>query len=115
MKNYPSFSLMNYIQPFELKCRLSEARMSMILCTMTGYELSIVPCFETAHVSPCRSTTFSMSNSEKKKTHYLWEQSYGSFIHEAMEENMIYGRKKPETSHIVTSPIIKEIVHEDSR
>ena len=31
-------------------------------------------------------------NSEKKRTHSLWEQSYGSFTHEAMERQMIDGR-----------------------
>ena len=46
MKRYPRLSWMNYIQPIELKCRVSENRMSMILCTMTGYEISIVPFFE---------------------------------------------------------------------
>lgn len=64
----------------------------MILCTVVGYEFSIVPFFKTIHVSPCRPTTLSMSNSEEKRTHSLWEHSNGSFIHEAMEENMIDGR-----------------------
>ena len=36
--------------------------------------------------------------------------SYANFIQRMKKK---YGRKKPETSHIVTSPIIKVIVHED--
>ena len=47
MKNHPSFSWMNYIQPLELKCGVSENGMSMILCTMAGYDFSIMPFFET--------------------------------------------------------------------
>ena len=43
MKRYPIFSLMDYIQPFQLKCRVLENGMSMILSTMTGYEINIVP------------------------------------------------------------------------
>ena len=91
MKNYPSLSLLNYIRPFELKCGIPEDGMSMILFTMVGYEIRIVPCFETAHVSPCISTMLLMSSSENKRNHFLWEKSNGSFIHEAMEEKMIYG------------------------
>ena len=37
--------------------------------------------------------------------------TYAYFI---LKLNKTYGIKKPETSHIVTSPIIKVIVHEDS-
>ena len=64
----------------------------MILCTMGGYDFSIVSCLEKTKTPLWRLTTLSMSNSEKKRTHSLWEQSNGSFIHEAMEENMIDGR-----------------------
>ena len=92
MKSYPSSSMLSCIQPFELKCRVSEDGMSMILCTMVGYEFNIVPFFEAKHVSPYRSTTLYISSNEEKRTHSLWEHSNGSFIHEAMEEKMIDGR-----------------------
>ena len=73
MKNHPSLSLMNYIQPFELKCRVVEDGMSMILCTMAGYEFNIVPCFETTHVLPCRSTALLMRSNKNKRSHSLGE------------------------------------------
>ena len=71
MKNHPSLSWMNYIQPLELKCGVSENGMSMILCTMAGYEFNIVPCFETTHVSPCISIVLLIRSNEKKRTHSL--------------------------------------------
>ena len=92
MKNHPSLSLMDYIQPFELKCRVLGNGKSMILYTMVGYEFSIVPCFETSHVSPCKSTSLLISSSENRRTHSSWEKLYGSFIHKEMEEKMIDGR-----------------------
>ena len=92
MKSYPSSSLLSYIQPFELKCRVSENGMSMILCTITGYEISIAPCFEITHVLPCRSTAFSLSSSDNEATPLFLEHSEGSFTHEEMEVKMIYGR-----------------------
>ena len=72
MKIYPRLSWMDYIQPLELKCRVSEDGMSMILCTMAGREFSIVPSYETPYVSPCRSTTLSLSSSDNEVPHYSW-------------------------------------------
>ena len=92
MKNYPNSSLLSYIQSFELKCGVLEDGMSMLLCTIAGYEPSIVPCIEASHVSPCRSTMLLMSSSEKNRTHSLGEHSNGKLIHEAMEGKMIDGR-----------------------
>ena len=92
MKSYPSFSWMDYIQPCELKCRVLENGMSIILCTMTGYEISIVPCFETIYVLPCRSTTLSLSSSDNEEAPLFLEHSEGSFTHEAMEDKMMNGR-----------------------
>ena len=65
IKRYPNSSLLSYIQPFDLKCRVSKNGMSMILCTMTSYEITIIPCFETAYVLPCKSTVMSLSSSDK--------------------------------------------------
>ena len=92
MKKYPSFSWMSEIQPLELKCRISEEGMSMILCTMSGFGISIVPCFEIAHVLPCRSTTLSLSSCVKEGAPLFLEHSKGSFTHEAMEDKMMNGR-----------------------
>ena len=92
MKSYPSLSLMEYIKPFELKCRVLENGMSMILCTMTGYEISIMPCFETAHVLPCRSTMLSLSSSDNEGASLFLDHSEGSFTHEVMEVKTINGR-----------------------
>ena len=92
MKIYPSLSWMDYIQPLELKCRVSKEGMSMILCIMTGYEISIVPCFETVYVSPCRSTTLSLSSSDNEEAPLFLENFEGSFIHEEMEDKMMNGR-----------------------
>ena len=86
MENYPNLSLLSYTQPFELKCGVSEDGMSMILCTMSSYEFSIVPCYETA------DTALSMSSNGEKRTHSLWDQFNGSFTHEAMELKVIDGR-----------------------
>ena len=49
IKKYPISSLLSYIQPFELKCRVSKYGMSMILYIMVGYEFSIMPYHETAY------------------------------------------------------------------
>ena len=92
MKSYPSLSWMNYIQPLELKCRVLEEGMGIILCTMTGYEISIVPFFETVYVLPCRSTTLSLRSSDNDEFPSFLEHSKGSFTHEAMEVKMINGR-----------------------
>ena len=92
MKIYPSSSLLSYIQPFEFKCRVSKNGMSMILCTLTGYEINIVPCFETLYVSPCRSIALSLSSSDNEEAPLLLEHSEVSFSHEAMEVKMIDGR-----------------------
>ena len=64
----------------------------MILCTITGYEISIVPCFETAHVLPCRSTTLSLSSSDNEGAPLFLGHSKGSLTHEAMKLKMINGR-----------------------
>ena len=90
--NHPSLSLMNYIQPFELKCGFSEDGMSMILCTVAGYEFNIVPFHETTYVLPCRSTTFSLSSSVDERPPSFLGHSKGSFNHESLEVNMIDGR-----------------------
>ena len=92
MKRYPILSWMDYIQPFELKCRVAENGMSMILCTMTSYEISIVPCFETVYVLPYRSTTLSLSSSDNEEAPLFLEHFEGGFTHEEMEVNMIDGR-----------------------
>ena len=92
MKSYPSFSLLRYTQPFELKCGASDDGMSIILCTMQDYEFNIVPCHEVADTSSWKLVEFSMSNSDEKRIHSLLENSNGSFTHEALERHMIYGR-----------------------
>ena len=83
---------MDYIKPLELKCRVSEEAMSMILCTMTSYEISIVSCFETTYVLPCRSIVLSLSSSDNEEAPLFLEHSKGSFTHEEMEDKMINGR-----------------------
>ena len=92
MKSYPSLSWMDYIQPLELKCRVSEEGMSMILSTMTGYEISIVPYFETVYVLPYRSTMLSLNSSDNEETPLFLEHSEGSFTHDEMEVKMMNGR-----------------------
>ena len=92
IKSYPSSSLLSYIQPFEFKCRVSENGMSKILCTIACYEINIVPCFEIEHVLPCRSTVLSLSSFEYEEVPSFFENSEGSFTHEAMEDKMINGR-----------------------
>ena len=92
MKSYPTLSCMNCIQPLELKCRVSEEGMSIILCTMTGYEISVVPCFETTHILSCRSTMLSLSSCDNDAAPSFLEHSEGSFTHEAMEVKMINDR-----------------------
>ena len=64
----------------------------MILCTIIGCEISIVPCFETSHVLPCRFTTFSLSSCENEEARSFLEHSEGSFTHEEMEVKMTNGR-----------------------
>ena len=64
----------------------------MILRTITGYEISIMPRFETTHLLPCRYTTLSLSGCEDEEAPLFLEHSEGSFTHEAMEVNMINGR-----------------------
>ena len=91
-KIYPSFSWINYIQPLELKCRVSEEGMSIILCTMTSYEIIILPFFETFYVLPCRSTTLSLSSSDNEEAPLLLEHSEGSYSHGEMEDKMMNGR-----------------------
>ena len=44
-----------------------------------------MPCFETSHVLPCRSTLLSLSNSDKEGAPLFLEHSEGSFTHESME------------------------------
>ena len=92
VKKSPSSSFLSYIQPFELKCRVSENRISMILCKITGYEINIVPCFETVDVLPCRSTTLSLSCSDNDEAPLFLEHSESRFTHEAMEVKMVDGR-----------------------
>ena len=41
--NYPYTSLLSCIQPLELRCRVSENGISITLCTMADYEISVVP------------------------------------------------------------------------
>ena len=84
MKGYPNLSWMNYIQPLQLKFRVLEEGMSMILFTMNVYEIIIVPCFETVDVFPCRSTSLSLSRSDNNEAPLFLEHSEGSFTHEAM-------------------------------
>ena len=64
----------------------------MILSTMTGYEISIVPFFETVYVLPCRSIALSLRSGDNDEAPLLLEHSKGSFTHEAMEVKMINGR-----------------------
>ena len=92
MKIYPSLSWMDYIQPLEFKCRVSEEGMSMILCTMAGCEISIVPFFETTYVLPCKSRALSLSSSDNEEAPLFLEHYEGSFTHEAMEDKMVNGR-----------------------
>ena len=89
MKSYPSSSLFSYTQPFELKCRVLEYGMSMILCTMVSYEFSIVPYHETTYVSPCRSIALSLSSSDNGRAPSFLENYEGSFAHEEMEVEMV--------------------------
>ena len=83
---------MDYIKPLELKCRVVEKGMSIFLYTVTGYEISIVPCFETAYVLPCGSTALSLSSSDNEEAPLFLEHSEGSFPLEAMEDKMMDGR-----------------------
>ena len=93
MKSYPSLSWMDYIQPLELKCRVSEEGMSIILCTMTGCGISIVPFFEsTTCVLPYRSTMLSLNSSDNEETPLFLDHSEGSFTHDEMEVKMMNGR-----------------------
>ena len=55
-------------------------------------EISIVPCFETTYVLPCRSTTLSLSSSDNEEAPLFLENSKGCFTHEAMEVKMMNGR-----------------------
>ena len=59
---------------------------------MGGYEINIVPCFETTYAPPCRFTTLSLSNNDNEGAPLFLEHSEGSFTHEAMEVKMINGR-----------------------
>ena len=63
----------------------------MILCTMIGYEISIVPFFETVYVLPCRSTTLSLSSSDNEEAPLFLDHSEGSFTHKEMEVKMLNG------------------------
>ena len=92
MKIYPSLSWMDYIQPFELKFRVAQNGMSIILCTMIGYEISIVPFFETTYVLLCRSIALSLSSSDNEEAPLFLEHSELSFTHEAMGVKMMNGR-----------------------
>ena len=87
MKSYPSFSLLSYTQPFQLKCGVSEDGMSMILCTIYFYEFSIVPCHETTDI------VLLMSSNDEKWTHSLLEHSNRSFTLEELESQMIDGKR----------------------
>ena len=58
---------------------------------MTGYEISIVPFFETVYVLPCRSTGMSLRSTDNDEAPLFLEHSEGSFTHEAMEDNMMNG------------------------
>ena len=75
-----------------MRFRVSEKWISIILRTKTHCEISVVTFFETVHVSPCRSTVLLLSSCDKERASSFLEHSGGSFIHEAMEENMTNGR-----------------------
>ena len=64
----------------------------MILRAIIGYEINIVPCFETVYVLPCISTTLSLRSSDNDEAPLFLEHFEGSFTHEEMEDNMMNGR-----------------------
>ena len=76
---------------------------------MADYKMNVVPCFETVHVLPCRSTALSLSCYDKEGTSSFLEHSEGSFIHEAMEVNMINGRHLKMRSSFLDDPFSMSI------
>ena len=69
-----------------------DGRSTFLFNTVSDYDFSIVCGHETTHVSPCRSTTLSLSNSDDERDPLFLEHSEGSFTHEELEGQMIDGR-----------------------
>ena len=79
-----SLSWLCYTQYFSLKCGVAEdGRRTFLFSTVPNYEFSIVCDHETAHVSPCRSTTLSHRSSDDERI--SWRDLKGGALQHIME------------------------------